>query len=376
MTHAPFGPGPAYEPSAYEALDVALKLLDGHGPELKNGLTNHAPMVAEALCALGAGDHAEDWVASRLSDGLPRPAAKKVIRPAAWESALGDAARFADWAVLFNEEIARLGWRQALDLWAARLAPGFAASASHGAIRVGHAARALGVGETDMRRGELADALALWASTYQELPTNRRIGRSYSTAEEALRHVPRVPAERRRNGGAIDTALKQVIFADGFDGAISALDTGGDITVAGRDAARAFAHVFLAQADSPLTAIVFAHGVTGVTAALNIAGSVGEAAARDVLAYGWQTGAALYATYARTPAPGQASGASFAAEPEAPADIAQKAVAHGDDHLIKLSQACVDLYAQTGDAVFVSVPRHARALLPADARQAGEGCAA
>lgn len=370
----------ACEPSlAYEPLDRALTLLDGHGPQLQNGFTNHASMVAEALCALGEGDRAEEWVASRLSENQPRPRPSKPIRPVAWESALGDEARFADWAVLFNEEIARLGWKQALDFWASRLAPGFAASASHGPIRVGHAARALGVGETAPRLSELADGLALWASNYQELPTKRGAGRIYSTAAEALRHVPRVPLERRRNGGAITTALKQLIFAEGFDSTISALDNSVDPTVAGRDAARAFAHVFLAQADCALTAIVFTHGVTGIIAALNIAEHIGEAAARDVLAYGWQAGSGIYAAYARTPAPGQASGASFAAEPEDPADIARQAVVHGDDHMIKLSQACVELYGKTGDPVFASVPGHARALVPPEAEreaQAGSGRAA
>lgn len=366
----------AYEPVvAYEPLDRALKLLDGHGPQLRNGFTNHAPMVAEALCALGVGEYAEEWVNSRLSENLPRPRPGKTIRPTAWESALGDDARFADWAELFNDEIARLGWTQALDLWAARLAPGYAASAAHGPIRVGHAARALGIGETALRLAELADGLALWASTYQELPTKRGEARFYSTAADALRHVPRVPAERRRNGGAITTALKQLIFADGFDSTICAIDNSLDPTISGRDAARAFAHVLLAQADCPLTAIVFAHGVTGIVAALNIAAPISDRSAREVLAFGWQVGSGIYAAYARTPAPGQASGASFAAEPEDPTDIARQAVAHGDDHVIKLSQACAELYAQTGDPVFASVPRHARTLVPSEA-EAGSGKAA
>jgi len=38
---------------SYEPLDEALDRLSGYGPELANGNFNHAPMVAEALCALG-----------------------------------------------------------------------------------------------------------------------------------------------------------------------------------------------------------------------------------------------------------------------------------------------------------------------------------
>ena len=362
--------------SAYESLDGALGLLAANGPELKNGFTDHAPMVAEALCAMGEGAHARDWVAARLDQGTRRPEPTKAIRPAAWESALGDEARYADWAELFAEDIARLGWRETLDLWCARLALGFAAAAAHGPIRVGHAARALGVGESAPRLRELADALALWAAHYQELPTHLNGMPSYATASEALRHVPRVPQGARRNDGAITKALKQLVYADGFADSISALDLSGDPANGGRDAARAFAHVFLAQADSPLTAIVFTHGLTGVTASLNIAPHISDEAARELLAHAWHTGAGLYSAYARTPAPGQASGASFAAEPETPADITRHAVAHGDDHVIKLSQTCNDFYAQTGDDIFATIPRHARTLLAAEAEREGTGKAA
>ena len=37
---------------SYEPLDDALDRLSGYGPQLSNGNFNHAPMVAEALCAL------------------------------------------------------------------------------------------------------------------------------------------------------------------------------------------------------------------------------------------------------------------------------------------------------------------------------------
>ena len=37
----------------YESLDEALEALAGYDIALKNGNSNHAPMVAEALCAMG-----------------------------------------------------------------------------------------------------------------------------------------------------------------------------------------------------------------------------------------------------------------------------------------------------------------------------------
>jgi len=38
---------------SYTSLDNALDTLTGYGTQLKNGNSNHAPMVAEALCAMG-----------------------------------------------------------------------------------------------------------------------------------------------------------------------------------------------------------------------------------------------------------------------------------------------------------------------------------
>ncbi len=37
-------------------IDEALEILDGTGPEFGGGLSNHGPLAAEALFALGRGD--------------------------------------------------------------------------------------------------------------------------------------------------------------------------------------------------------------------------------------------------------------------------------------------------------------------------------
>jgi len=53
-------------------MDEALALLAPYGPDLKNGLTSHAPMAAEALAALGRPDAVMPWL-ERYRDGmLPR----------------------------------------------------------------------------------------------------------------------------------------------------------------------------------------------------------------------------------------------------------------------------------------------------------------
>ena len=56
----------------YTSLDEALELLAPYGIELKNGNSNHAPMVAEALCALGRPDAVMPWVAAAQKPGASR----------------------------------------------------------------------------------------------------------------------------------------------------------------------------------------------------------------------------------------------------------------------------------------------------------------
>jgi hypothetical protein len=57
---------------SYTSLDDAIETLSGYGTELKNGNSNHAPMVAEALCAMGRPDAVMPWIARYRDRMLPR----------------------------------------------------------------------------------------------------------------------------------------------------------------------------------------------------------------------------------------------------------------------------------------------------------------
>ena len=124
---------------SYDSLDEALETLAPYGIALKNGNSNHAPMVAEALCALGRPDAVMPWIAGYRERMLPRHAATARITREDWRAALGEQGRFADWSVFLGEELRERPWREVLDRWLERLAPGFCAAATHGVIRVGHA---------------------------------------------------------------------------------------------------------------------------------------------------------------------------------------------------------------------------------------------
>ena len=120
----------------------------------------------------------------------------------------------------------------------------------------------------------------------------------------------------------------------------------------------ALAHLFRAQVHNFITGIVFCHSMTALSAILKIAPLMEPAAAQRLLAYGWQTGCGLYAAYAQQPAPR----AHEDTVTEQPDDIIAQAVAHGDEHVIKLAETCLQFYARTGDDVFLIVPAHMRAV--------------
>jgi hypothetical protein len=340
-----------------DTLDQLYATLSAYGPDLTNGFTSHAPMVAEALCTAGQTEAARRWVMAHLHEGIARAKPSAPIDPEHWRVALGREDRLADWAEFMRAELRRHGWHEVLDRWSSRLAPGLAAAATHGVIRTAHAARAVAAHETEVRVAELADGLALWASAYQELPSRRDAAERSREPSELLARVARVPLPLRQNGGAITTALRVLAELPEFAPVIAWFDPGDDVMAAGNRLARAFAEVFMAQTRDPLTAIVFTHAVTSTAAVLWLAPLIRTSTARELLIHAWQTGAALLAVYGEQPV------TDSDRRPESDAELIERAVAHGDDHVIKLSGACAWLRGQSGDPLFAALPRRGRRLI-------------
>ncbi len=343
----------------YSSYDASLTALRPLGPDLKNGLSNHVPMVAEALCAMGASAASGDWVASQLVTIRNRPKAPFKLDPKNWHACLGDPVLFSDWQRYFETEIEALGWDGALTRWCDRLAPGLFASATHGIIRAGHAARALALEETAVRRSELADGLAVWAATYQTLPDAPTGSPLYETVDDAFPRLPRVPLELRKTDGLITEALAPLETMPEFGEVIGWLDFSKNAGTIADDLAKQQAHVFLDNVKTPLLAIVFTHAITSVHAILNLVPHVSENTAARMLAYGWQAGAALYSAYAQ-----EDTGSASVPDAENPQDIITLAIDNGDDHVIKLSEACLAFFERTKDPIFLSVPFRARQYLP------------
>ncbi len=350
-------------PPLYSTLDDALDQIAPYGPALKNGNSNHAPMAAEALCAMGRPEAVMPWVAHYRERMQPRPRAGDRIARNDWQGALGRRDRFADWAVLFGAELAETPWQEVLDRWVARLASGFCAAATHGPIRVGHAVRALAAGETPQRMRELADALAGWAATWQELPgrepagqelpANGRVAAGKLPPHRAIAQVPLVPPERRRAGNIVMALSALDGFAE-FAPVIDFLDIGGAVAPLTAALTELFARVYLANARDIPTTIAFIHGVTSQAALGNIVPHVGEATARTALRHAWQAGCGLYACYGG----GAATADDFEMPHAGPETMIDRAIGNGDEHVIKFTEACLSRYAVDPSPAYLAAAHH------------------
>ena len=346
--------------ASYATLDDALEIMGSYGPDLANGLTSHAPMAAEALCALGRPDAVVPWVERYRRGMLPRPPARERIAPERWREALGQESRFTDWSAFFEEELRTAPWRAVVARWVGRLAPGICASATHGVIRVGHAARSLAESASPRRVRELADALASWASTYQELPASAGTPARRTGPRDAIMAVSVVPPERRRFSGTITSSLDALGEFPAFGPVIDLLDVGGDAQALVPELTDTFARVYLANAHDILTVIVFIHGVTSVAALGNLLPYLDDGGRRTALRFAWQSSCALYAAFGNRPAP-----EGRIEPPDEDAErLVDRAVAHGDEHAIKFTEACLDQHARSPSPAYLAAARHALDVLP------------
>jgi questin oxidase-like protein len=344
----------------YSLMEPALEFLAPYGPDLRNGLTNHAPMAVEALAALNRADAVMPWLENYRKGMLPRPVAHERIERENWRTVLGNTERVADWNVFFENELKEAPWREVLARWTARLAPGFCASAMHGIIRVGHAARSLGESETSARIRELADGLGYWAAAYQTLPTARHTA-TPTRAQEAIARVPFVPLSRRKFSGTIVSSLAALDEFSDFAPVVGLLDVTRDPGRVISDVSETFTRVYLANARDVLSTIVFIHGVTGVVALRSLLPYLSDATVRDVLRYAWQGSCALYSAFGQSPAK--------AGEVEPPREsrntLIDMAVANGDEHVIKFTEACLREYDLNPSPAYLAAARHSITVLTA-----------
>jgi len=331
-----------------EPLDDALTAFAATGPWYgPHGLANHGPMAVEALDHLGRSEAIGPWTAGYLRRLEPAPTPdRRPLGEDEWPGALGHQARLGGWLALFEREVADRPVAAVVGEWVPRLLPGAVGAATHGLIRTGHALRALGQADTPPRRLEVALALAFWASVYAELPgPPLLIG--HEGVAQALADLPYLPEEAPQAFLISDRVAAVAEIPDEFEQAVASLGWTGAAVALLDELARGGAAAYLRNADDG-GAIGLLHAVTAPLACELLLPWLEEADQDAALGYVWQAVAALHVAYDvdRRPAP---SGS----EPPAAADLADRAVASGDEHAIKLAEAALRSFGRTGDPVLL-----------------------
>jgi len=339
-----------------DAMEEALEMLAGLAP-----LTNHGPMAAEALVALGRAESVTAFVESyKKRFTISFPATYQPVTRADWRAALGDGRRVADWVNFFQQELKEAAWPQVLERWTAALAPGLAAAAAHGLIRTGHAVRSLAVKETDLRRRELAEGLGYWAAYYQPLPETAPEVSNAETVRakglkpaQAIRQVPLLPDEKRARGGSIMVGLRGLHDFPPFATAADLVETAGAAEKFLSELTETFATVY-AQHVTPRNFITLIHSVTGATALRSLLPYLSPATTRKALRYGWQVSAALYSISA-----GGSANAAPAAKRIERDDLIDRAVALREEHAIKFTEACLREHALNPNPIYLRAAQDA-----------------
>jgi len=335
-------------------------MLHAAEPAAKQGLSTHAPMVAEALCALGHPERAKAWVERYDAPTLQLPPPTTPIDRAAWRAALGprreaptwerQLVRWADWKQLFLDDLhPKSPWQPVLDLWVARLAPGISSAATHGVIRTAHAARALGRRDTPPRRAELARGLAYWAAAYEELPAHHPSTTRATSIDAAVAALPRYRATHGdAPGGNIVSGLRAVAAFPAFAPVRDAVALPADPASALSALSTTFSRVLVEHAPRG-HAVAFVHAITGPCALRRLAPHISATTARAALPYAWQAAAAIYTAYAATsPAPPPRDAAP------SPDALVERALDHGGDHAIKLVEVLLAEHALHADPLYLT----------------------
>jgi Questin oxidase-like len=334
-------------------IDEALEILHHTGPDLVGGNSNHGPMVAEALGALGRPEAVIPWIDGYKSRFQERPQTHTSILPGNWQQSLGDRSHSAEWVAFFDRELAEAPWQAVLQAWVPRLAPGLMAAATHGLIRTGHAVRSLAARETAPRLHELAEGLGYWAARYQVLPGRPSGGQSGYSPREAVQYVGRVHGPEFDARGAIVQQLKGLDEHPEFAPAIDLVNTTGDLSRFISELTETFAGIYLAN---PRGLIAFVHAVTAPSALRLLAPYLTDADARQATRYAWQACAAIYAWYSTTP---PASPAGLVPPTEDREALIDRAVAAVGAHTIKFTEACLREYALNPQPVYLVAARDA-----------------
>lgn len=310
-------------------LDEALARLHVCGPERLGRLTNHAPMAVEALVARGQARSVHRWLDLYARKLEEFPSGVAPVTAANWRSALGDPSRAADWIRFFEREIAEHPWREVLAAWWPLLLPGMYGGSTHPVIRVGHAVRTLLSDEvTEPRLREFAHGLGYWAARHRPIATPAPLP-SAAKAAAALDTVPHIA---QQDGGFPARLGRVRALPMWAAGVTEPRDAYRHLT----ELVRAATHRYATHGHGEETMLV--HAATAPNAVLRTLPALPQSLWPSSLRAAWTAAAAVTAMYAPAAPVTYTPPGTFT-----PEEVVERALAHGDEHVIKLTNTALDV---------------------------------
>jgi len=351
------------------------------GPEWgADQLTNHGPMAAEVLVRRGRAEVVPAWVDRYIRRLDDMPGTTGEITDATWPQALGDGRRIGDWTAFFTRQLAAGPWPQVLAAWWPRLLPGIAAGATHGVIRTRHVVRTLLDGPEDQPAlDELAHALAFWAARARSVPPSAGPAGGLDPLA-ALDAMARIPSQQ----GNLAARFGQLTEDSGWPAAVAALrpaTTPAQVQTRLADLVTAATLRYLSHGHGQPVLLV--HTATAPNAVLHALPALPLELWVPSLTAVWAATAAIFAAYAPpgtaqpgtaqpgTAQPGTVPPAPPPALPEGAAAVAEvldRAVGHGDEHVIKFTDTAAEVYTRTGSVETLAAALRAGELIPGPRR--------
>lgn len=344
----------------YEVLDEALSRLHHTGPEFAGRLSNHAPMVVEAMVRRGHADDVPrwvDWYSTRLDEAV-HPS--DGIHAAQWRDALGDPSRLADWMSFFSNELSQSSWNDVLLTWWPRLLPGLAASATHAIIRLGHAVKTIREqGESGERIQEIGQALAYWSARWLPVP-NKSPATGKSAPVEALSRLPALGA----NDDVFATLLERLGRDPRWPAAEASIEPVDDPAVAQAQLVDLVTATTLHyRTHGHGNPIMLVHAATAPNAVLRVLPSLPEEMWVPSTQTAWVASAAIITIYNPEFAGKPTDRGSLGSGPSTTVDLFAQAVAHRDEHAIKFADTAIDVFERTEDTRSIRAAQHAMNLI-------------
>jgi hypothetical protein len=344
-----------------EPLLASLDRLRGSGAEFGGFLANHGPMAADAMIRLGGGERTAAWIEQYRVELDRAPRIGTSVTSENWRDHLGRIDRLGDWDGFFVRQLAEQPWQAVLSTWWPRLLPGVAASATHGVIRTAHAVRNL-VEHDDSEPllvEELGAGLAYWAARHQTLPGDPAL-RGSLTVDEAVMRLPRLDPTVLSEGPGIGGRLQSLFRLRGLSDALEGWGPEHVDETALDQLVACTARVLLSRRDAQ---IAYCHAVTAPAAIRMILPVLPADQRRKSIAAAWQVAAAIISSFDSAWSPVEPVDADERIDDRERLAIA--AVEHGDEHVIKLTEACLRQFELTGDhALLVAADRFRHRIEP------------